>query len=1160
MKTAKNRQIRIFISSTFRDMMRERDLLVKQVFPELRRICAKRFVTFTEVDLRWGITEEQAAEGQVLPLCLAEIERSRPYFIGLLGERYGWVPDAYPPQVIESEPWLKEHVEKGKSVTELEILHGVLNNPEMAGHAFFYFRDPAYVNDPSLHEDERRDMVERNIEAEVEQYGEAEASLRTEQRRAKLTALKERIRKSEFPVVDPYANPEALAENIKQQFIELIDQLYPEDQTPDPLAQKRMAHEAHAKNKLYACIDRPEHMAALDAFAGKANHGGKGLVVTGESGGGKTALLAAWAQQWSEENPDDFLFQHYFGATPDSSSPDGFLRRLLDEIKVRFEIPDEIPTDPDKLREALPLWLSQTVGKGRIVLVLDGLNQLRGSEPDRYLHFLPRHFPPHITVLASALPGPALGALCEHGWDEHDLPRANVAEVDAMIGEYFRLLGRHVDTEGRPIQTPLRQQLVAAAGCKNPLFLRTVLEELRQFGSFEQLPAHVASYLQATTPKELLLAVLRRWQEDFDGKDPTQENFDLTHRALTHLWAAREGLSEPEWLDLLGNGKEPMPRAKWTPLFLALEPHLSQREGLFTYGHDYLRQAVAESFLDSNELQKIAHIGIADYFENHPRQQEMSTRKAAERPFQLNAAESWGRLETCLTEIPLFLTLYNEKTKWELAGYWIPLRQKNGRNIGQCYATSYAEWKKDALNEKDYRASYLIGTFLYENGVFHESKNFLKETLDTQQQLLGSRHFETIKTQTVLAEVLESMGSLNDAEPIYRQAQEALTDIYGRDHPNTLEVLNNLAGLLDRKGELREAGLIYLIVYDDRIRMLGTDHPDTLVSMNNLAGWMYAKKDHGEAIALYREALGRFKSLLGEGHKHTLICANNLAVSLTQQNDNESAETIFRSVLKVQNELLGAQNPDTLLTMTNLANCLKNTKEFDEAKLLYRDALDGFTLALGMNHTITQRTRDALVALSDRVSKPEEASKKEPLESAGEGHTTEINSDSRFLEKLEIISGVGGGMKRSHHRELKSFVKKLNRKILDSRELSRIESEYIDSLNSIKASSERIMSKLPSGDPWRYVFETIQNKIRQCKVTIHTGDVSEHIYAFLFLVVIYNRCAGYRSRMDWMVGGREKRIMQIAQNYPIETHAHQNKISSCLLLIKNTFRNALTSN
>ncbi len=133
----KDRVIRVFISSTFRDMNRERELLVKQVFPELRRLCAERFVTFTEVDLRWGITEEQAAEGKVLPICLEEIQRSRPYFIGLLGERYGWIPDGLPLKVIEREPWLKEHVGGRTSVTELEILHGVLRNPAIASHAFF---------------------------------------------------------------------------------------------------------------------------------------------------------------------------------------------------------------------------------------------------------------------------------------------------------------------------------------------------------------------------------------------------------------------------------------------------------------------------------------------------------------------------------------------------------------------------------------------------------------------------------------------------------------------------------------------------------------------------------------------------------------------------------------------------------------------------------------------------------------------------------------------------------------------------------------------------------------------------------------------------------------------------------------------------------------
>ncbi len=50
---AKDCVVRVFVSSTFREMMRERDLLVKQVFPELRCKCAKRFVTFAEVDLRF---------------------------------------------------------------------------------------------------------------------------------------------------------------------------------------------------------------------------------------------------------------------------------------------------------------------------------------------------------------------------------------------------------------------------------------------------------------------------------------------------------------------------------------------------------------------------------------------------------------------------------------------------------------------------------------------------------------------------------------------------------------------------------------------------------------------------------------------------------------------------------------------------------------------------------------------------------------------------------------------------------------------------------------------------------------------------------------------------------------------------------------------------
>jgi len=88
-------------------MQEERNYLVKYVFPDLRKRCRERGVEFVEVDLRWGITKEQSEKGEVLPICLAEIEKCHPYFIGLLGERYGWVPDKIDEELQEVHPWLK---------------------------------------------------------------------------------------------------------------------------------------------------------------------------------------------------------------------------------------------------------------------------------------------------------------------------------------------------------------------------------------------------------------------------------------------------------------------------------------------------------------------------------------------------------------------------------------------------------------------------------------------------------------------------------------------------------------------------------------------------------------------------------------------------------------------------------------------------------------------------------------------------------------------------------------------------------------------------------------------------------------------------------------------------------------------------------------------
>ena len=82
------RTVRVFISSTFKDMQAERDHLVRFVFPRLREELLKRRIHLADVDLRWGVTAEQDA----LEVCREIIDECRPRFICMLGGRYGWVP------------------------------------------------------------------------------------------------------------------------------------------------------------------------------------------------------------------------------------------------------------------------------------------------------------------------------------------------------------------------------------------------------------------------------------------------------------------------------------------------------------------------------------------------------------------------------------------------------------------------------------------------------------------------------------------------------------------------------------------------------------------------------------------------------------------------------------------------------------------------------------------------------------------------------------------------------------------------------------------------------------------------------------------------------------------------------------------------------------
>ena len=86
-------KVHVFISSTFNDMHAERDYLVKRVFPELQDWCERRKLRLVDIDLRWGVTEQDATHNKnAVRVCLSRIDDCRPFFLCFLGQRRGWVP------------------------------------------------------------------------------------------------------------------------------------------------------------------------------------------------------------------------------------------------------------------------------------------------------------------------------------------------------------------------------------------------------------------------------------------------------------------------------------------------------------------------------------------------------------------------------------------------------------------------------------------------------------------------------------------------------------------------------------------------------------------------------------------------------------------------------------------------------------------------------------------------------------------------------------------------------------------------------------------------------------------------------------------------------------------------------------------------------------
>ena len=665
--------VRVFISSTFRDMHTERDHLVRVVFPELRERCARRHLHLVDVDLRWGVTEEDAKRGKALEVCLWEIENCRPFFIGILGQRYGWIPPTY--DIPDEEAFDSvRRTPPGHSITAMEIYHGVLNNPQMQTRALFYFRDPAIID--SLPPDRQADF---RAEDEIS--------------RQKLRGLKDRIRQASCPVMENYdgRDLEVFGRQMLEDLWSAIEAEHPADApAPDPLDAERAYHDFFIETRTELFVGRRGLLKRLHDYASGDRAGP--MVVAGVPGCGKSALLARFVDQFRRIEPDVPIFYHFIGTSPTSTDSRQMLLRLCRELARRFEIDEEIPQDFNELRVTFDKLLAQAAAERRVVLAIDALNQLDETYHSHDLYWLPAALPAGLRLIVSSLPGDVLDVARGRYRppDRQDMEVSSLRRVDqgfiiarqlaqsrkrlTTVRSYRRWraerLARGLDVPpeedhsqlryiltgvySRTAQPTDRQVIERQTG--SPLYLQIAAEELRLFGDFDRLEQFIAEL--PTDVEGMFGAVLDRLEQDH-GRE-------LVERSLSLIATGRNGLLEGEVLELLArDGEDRFPIALWSRLYRSLAFYMKPRssvgggaEGLIDFFHRQLAKAVHKRYLNTESVQQDRHRDLAEYFHakaNPPGQAAWSgdyPRALSELPHHQTAGQVWEQLEVTLTALP----------------------------------------------------------------------------------------------------------------------------------------------------------------------------------------------------------------------------------------------------------------------------------------------------------------------------------------------------------------------------------------------------------------------------------------------------------------------------------------------------------------------------
>lgn len=646
--------IRVFISSTFADMNNERQYFNTVIAPQLTRLCAQRGVSFFSVDLRWGITEEDQISGNVIPICLREIDNCRPFFIGIIGNRYGSILKNI--RLGDSFSWVNEQI--GKSVTELEMLYGVLRQSESGDipNCAFYFRS---------------DELSKEIMPEIE----------SDDKMQKLAALKKTIRSNpSIPSFD-YNSVEDFGHWVIYAVSAWLDKEFPSQQSVHDVRRKWYDNEL-----LRDYIEFKDVHEFFDSYCGSS---ARSLMISGKGQRGKTTALTAWMpsngskilincgadekyQYWPAIAAEIILGLHGIDEDigfPKYDAPASFFFALRESVQKMNDKTDGhgvniFVTDYEResFRSGFISWLKSAKTKAPVYIIINDLN-LIDDDSAAYLNWLPSETGGNIHIICSANNDTLIDNAQILGWNVKEMPTLPIKDAGIFLDSYMRIFGKNMSALQKEnlLKSPLMQY---------PGYVKYIIRYFNNYGNFENLNDLTAEIGRMTSAKDLYAFTLNKILDGLSGNESESARTALYILSVTSL-----GLYENVLHDIVQE-ISPIDAIGWSRIRVILEQFQLITSDTWKIRGDDLCGIVQQFDTDRNRI----HCMLGRYFLGCVDRSTASTASsikystdcAKSALYHFGEAEDWNTLSELLQDN--IILYYLTKMEWNIVrSSWMKL-------------------------------------------------------------------------------------------------------------------------------------------------------------------------------------------------------------------------------------------------------------------------------------------------------------------------------------------------------------------------------------------------------------------------------------------------------------------------------------------------------